>query len=66
MCCSEEWVAAIRFVASQLSSGAAGSAGSAGAAAAGSDLDDIDIAQLGTSFRDPRRIVTPLLTYFKF
>jgi hypothetical protein len=49
----EEWVAAIRFVSGQLSAG-----GGAAPAAAPSDADDRDIAQLGTSFRDPRRIVS--------
>lgn len=46
-------MAAIRFVSGQLSAGGAG----AGAAAL-PDPDDHDIAQLGTSFRDPRRIVS--------
>lgn len=56
-------MAAIRFVSGQLSAsgvGADGAAasGAAAAAAAASDADDNDIAQLGTSFRDPRRIVS--------
>lgn len=43
-------MAAIRFVAGQLVAGQA--------APSAPDLDDTDIAQLGTSFRDPRRIVS--------
>lgn len=64
--CSEEWVAAIRFVAAQLSPGAA--AGSAAAMATVLDTND-DIAQLGTSYKDPRRIVSKILptrTYLLF
>lgn len=62
----EEWVAAIRYVSSQLS--AAGGAGAAGGAAGAplssmAEGDDCDIAQLGTSFRDPRRIVSQPPSY---
>ncbi|KAL0829487.1 hypothetical protein ABMA28_004249 [Loxostege sticticalis] len=66
----EEWVAAIRFVSGQLSAsgvGADGAAasGAAAAAAAASDADDNDIAQLGTSFRDPRRITLEKFEFVK-
>lgn len=60
VCCSEEWVAAIRYVSSQLSSGA----GSSMAVPLPPDADDGDIAQLGTSFRDPRRIVSRHTLFF--
>lgn len=54
---SEEWVAAIRYVSLQLSAGGT----SAAATGALPESDDRDMAQLGTSFRDPRRIVS---TYY--
>ncbi|KAJ0175904.1 hypothetical protein K1T71_008078 [Dendrolimus kikuchii] len=68
----EEWVAAIRFVASQLSGSGGGGGGPSGAgagAAAGAlalaEGDDRDIAQLGTSFRDPRRITLEKFEFVK-
>ncbi|XP_039756998.1 RAC serine/threonine-protein kinase [Pararge aegeria] len=67
----EEWVAAIRYVSSQLSgggegAGAVGAPETAGAAFAGiADVDDRDIAQLGTSFRDPRRITLEKFEFVK-
>ncbi|XP_052749573.1 RAC serine/threonine-protein kinase [Galleria mellonella] len=61
----EEWVAAIRFVSGQLSSGAAGAAAAAGASSAPPESDDRDIAQLGTSFRDPRRITLEKFEFVK-
>ncbi|CAH0755523.1 unnamed protein product [Diatraea saccharalis] len=65
----EEWVAAIRFVSGQLSSGssavAAAGAAAGATAAAGADGDDHDIAQLGTSFRDPRRITLEKFEFVK-
>ncbi|XP_045499606.1 RAC serine/threonine-protein kinase-like [Colias croceus] len=57
----EEWVAAIRYVSSQLSGGSAAGAGPAGPP----DGDDRDIAQLGTSFRDPRRITLEKFEFVK-
>ncbi|XP_063385105.1 RAC serine/threonine-protein kinase [Cydia fagiglandana] len=56
----EEWVAAIRFVSSQLSAGGP-SAGSSTA----QDAEDRDIAQLGTSFKDPRRITLEKFEFLK-
>ncbi|XP_072929314.1 RAC serine/threonine-protein kinase [Epargyreus clarus] len=65
----EEWVAAIRYVSSQLSAagGAAAGAGepAAGHSAAPPEADDLDIAQLGTSFRDPRRITLEKFEFVK-
>uniref|UniRef100_A0AAU8EJQ7 non-specific serine/threonine protein kinase n=1 Tax=Tuta absoluta TaxID=702717 RepID=A0AAU8EJQ7_TUTAB len=69
----EEWVEAIRYVASQLSSGpsgagavgGAGGLGAGGAAGGAGDLADADIAQLGTSFRDPRRITLEKFEFVK-
>ncbi|XP_068630451.1 RAC serine/threonine-protein kinase [Battus philenor] len=68
----EEWVAAIRYVASQLS-GAGGGAGAGGGGPAADvpggsalcDADDRDIAKLGTSFRDPRRITLEKFEFVK-
>ncbi|CAH3973994.1 RAC serine/threonine-protein kinase [Pieris brassicae] len=54
----EEWVAAIRYVSSRLS-------GASGQQPAGPDADDRDIAQLGTSFRDPRRITLEKFEFVK-
>ncbi|XP_028042605.1 RAC serine/threonine-protein kinase [Bombyx mandarina] len=54
----EEWVKAIREVASQLSTGGPSSASM-------SDADDRDMAQLGTSFRDPRRITLEKFEFVK-
>lgn len=54
---SEEWVAAIRYVSSQLSAGGPSAGGGALP-----ESDDRDMAQLGTSFRDPRRIVSTART----
>ncbi|KPJ04674.1 RAC serine/threonine-protein kinase [Papilio xuthus] len=71
----EEWVAAIRYVASQLSgagsaTGATGAVGAGGATGAGgaagdADTDDCDIAHLGTSFRDPRRMTLEKFEFVK-
>ncbi|XP_046967715.1 RAC serine/threonine-protein kinase isoform X1 [Vanessa cardui] len=62
----EEWVAAIRFVSSQLSGGAGAGAAALSAPAPGAlDSDDQDIAQLGTSFRDPRRITLEKFEFVK-
>ncbi|KAJ8720468.1 hypothetical protein PYW07_012511 [Mythimna separata] len=60
----EEWVAAIRYVSSQLSAAGAGAGGPSGAGAL-PDGDDRDMAQLGTSFRDPRRITLEKFEFVK-
>ncbi|XP_013194367.2 RAC serine/threonine-protein kinase [Amyelois transitella] len=56
----EEWMAAIRFVSTQLGAGSAG-----GVLALAHDHDDSDIAQLGTSFKDPRRITLEKFEFLK-
>lgn len=68
--CSEEWVAAIRFVAAQLSPGSGGGAAGVGGAGAGAvagvagtaaglllEAGD-DITQLDPTYKDSRRIVS--------
>ncbi|CAB3223300.1 unnamed protein product [Arctia plantaginis] len=67
----EEWVAAIRSVSQQLSVGGAGAgvAPAFGAPALGGgapqDCDDNEMAQLGTSFRDPRRVTLEKFEFVK-
>ncbi|CAG9101240.1 RAC-alpha serine/threonine-protein kinase [Plutella xylostella] len=61
----DEWIAAIRFVSQQLSAGAAAAAGTSAPSTAGLEGDDGDIAQLGTSFRDPRRITLEKFEFVK-
>lgn len=54
-------MAAIRYVSSTLAAGSAageGASGALGGVLPPHDTDDDDIAKLGTSFRDPRRIVS--------
>ncbi|CAH2090657.1 unnamed protein product [Euphydryas editha] len=61
----EEWVAAIRYVSSQLSSGAGAASLPPAPLALDADDHDRDIAQLGTSFRDPRRITLEKFEFVK-
>ncbi|CAG9583487.1 unnamed protein product [Danaus chrysippus] len=64
----EEWVAAIRYVSSTLAAGSAageGASGALGGVLPPHDTDDDDIAKLGTSFRDPRRITLEKFEFVK-
>ncbi|XP_050674143.1 RAC serine/threonine-protein kinase isoform X2 [Leptidea sinapis] len=66
----EDWMAAIRYVSSRMSGGMAAPVlapvpATAAAVPALPDGEDQDIAQLGTSFRDPRRITLEKFEFVK-